>query len=302
MPIRAEGWITRRGAGSSTPPGTSSTRRPAPSSPRRRAIYVAAGAQRKQRAPRALRHPPSSADEPTDGWPHDRSTADADGTPTAARAEPSRATAAARAVAFVAAHRDAAEALGASLAELHQRPGRVREGADRAVCDARRPRVPGRTAARRARASAPSTASAGRSWRLSTRGFRNATKRRPPDDAPLHRRPPLPRAASSRPAGSPSGSSSARSPVDTERTWQLLRRAAREAGDWITVDSLAHPYGKGIARRAVPLGRARAARLQPVALGAPTGRLDDRHDAPRRPRRGAATPGRRPRPAAPRPA
>ena len=35
-------------------------------------------------------------------------------------------------------------------------------------------------------------------------------------------------------------------PDDPERTWQLLRRAAREAGDWITVDSLAHPVGKGI--------------------------------------------------------
>ena len=35
--------------------------------------------------------------------------------------------------------------------------------------------------------------------------------------------------------------------VETERTWQLLRRAAREAGDWITVDSLAHPYAQGIA-------------------------------------------------------
>ena len=35
--------------------------------------------------------------------------------------------------------------------------------------------------------------------------------------------------------------------TETERTWQLLRRAAREAGDWITVDSLAHPYAKGIA-------------------------------------------------------
>ena len=34
---------------------------------------------------------------------------------------------------------------------------------------------------------------------------------------------------------------------DPERTWQLLRRAAREAADWITVDSLAHPYGVGIA-------------------------------------------------------
>jgi 3-methyladenine DNA glycosylase AlkD len=31
-----------------------------------------------------------------------------------------------------------------------------------------------------------------------------------------------------------------------ERTWQLLRRAAADADDWITVDTLAHPYGKGI--------------------------------------------------------
>jgi 3-methyladenine DNA glycosylase AlkD len=34
---------------------------------------------------------------------------------------------------------------------------------------------------------------------------------------------------------------------DPERTWQLLRRGAREAADWITVDDLAHPYGIGIA-------------------------------------------------------
>ena len=34
--------------------------------------------------------------------------------------------------------------------------------------------------------------------------------------------------------------------VDAERTWQLLRRAAREANDWITVDTLAHPVGHGI--------------------------------------------------------
>ena len=33
---------------------------------------------------------------------------------------------------------------------------------------------------------------------------------------------------------------------EPERTWQLLRRAAAEADDWITVDNLAHPYGKGI--------------------------------------------------------
>lgn len=33
---------------------------------------------------------------------------------------------------------------------------------------------------------------------------------------------------------------------EPERTWQLVRRAAREADDWITVDSLAHVVGKGI--------------------------------------------------------
>ena len=35
-------------------------------------------------------------------------------------------------------------------------------------------------------------------------------------------------------------------PGEPERTWQLLRRAAREAGDWITVDTLAQPYAAGI--------------------------------------------------------
>jgi len=33
---------------------------------------------------------------------------------------------------------------------------------------------------------------------------------------------------------------------DPERAWQLLRRAGREAADWITVDSLAHPVGRGV--------------------------------------------------------
>jgi 3-methyladenine DNA glycosylase AlkD len=33
---------------------------------------------------------------------------------------------------------------------------------------------------------------------------------------------------------------------EPERTWQLLRRAAREAEDWATVDALAHPVGRGI--------------------------------------------------------
>jgi 3-methyladenine DNA glycosylase AlkD len=33
---------------------------------------------------------------------------------------------------------------------------------------------------------------------------------------------------------------------DPERTWQLLRRAARDAGDWITVDTLARAFGRGV--------------------------------------------------------
>lgn len=33
---------------------------------------------------------------------------------------------------------------------------------------------------------------------------------------------------------------------EPERSWQLIRRAAADAGDWITVDTLAHPAGRGI--------------------------------------------------------
>jgi 3-methyladenine DNA glycosylase AlkD len=33
---------------------------------------------------------------------------------------------------------------------------------------------------------------------------------------------------------------------EPEQAWQLLRRASKEAADWITVDALAHPVGRGI--------------------------------------------------------
>ncbi len=36
--------------------------------------------------------------------------------------------------------------------------------------------------------------------------------------------------------------------ADPERTWQLMRRAAAGAGEWITVDTLASPYARGILR------------------------------------------------------
>ena len=34
--------------------------------------------------------------------------------------------------------------------------------------------------------------------------------------------------------------------ADTERTWKLMRRAARDAGDWVSVDTLAHAYALGL--------------------------------------------------------
>ena len=36
--------------------------------------------------------------------------------------------------------------------------------------------------------------------------------------------------------------------AEPERSWQLLRRVAASAADWITVDTLAHPVSKGILR------------------------------------------------------
>jgi 3-methyladenine DNA glycosylase AlkD len=36
--------------------------------------------------------------------------------------------------------------------------------------------------------------------------------------------------------------------TDPDRTWDLMRLAAAEAGEWITVDTLAHPYATGILR------------------------------------------------------
>ena len=48
---------------------------------------------------------------------------------------------------------------------------------------------------------------------------------------------------------------------DPERTWQLMRRVARQASDWVSVDSLADVVARGVLAGALPLGGARAARL-----------------------------------------
>jgi len=156
---------------------------------------------------------------------------------------PSEATT--RAVAFVAAHRDPAEALGASLADLSNDPdafattftaGLVRL-ADPEYLAGQRRVAPGIGAIHGVRW--PLLAAVERGFRNATRGDRatpllflaDRLLREPELEAHWFAFGLLERTLG----------------PETERTWQLLRRAARAAGDWITVDSLAHPYGKGVA-------------------------------------------------------
>lgn len=162
---------------------------------------------------------------------------------TAPRPQEARA-ATARATAFVAAHCDAAEALGrrvaGSIDDVDEAAIQLREGlrtlADPEYVEGQRLVAPGigRTLGVR--------------WpliRAVVRGFTAGTRESPA--APLlfvverlYREEPLEVRWF---AFEVLERTLARQP---ERTWQLLRRAAREAGDWITVDSLAHPYGRGI--------------------------------------------------------
>lgn len=150
----------------------------------------------------------------------------------------------ARAVAFVAAHRDEAEGLGRSLADdVHDPEAFARQ------LEAGFARLADPEYQEGEQRIAPGLGPVlGVRWPLNaavSRGFRGATKGQSPTTLlyiadRLFRSEPLEvrwfafgileRLVSDEP----------------ERTWQLLRRAAREAGDWITVDTLAHPYGRGI--------------------------------------------------------
>jgi 3-methyladenine DNA glycosylase AlkD len=163
-----------------------------------------------------------------------------------AAAPPSETTA--RAVALVAARREPAETLGRSLADLiHDSEAfaaALRQGladlADPAYREGQRRVAPGIGAVHGVR------------WPLLAaveRGFRQATKH--DRSTPLlfiadrlFREPELENRWFA------FGLLDRTLAADTERTWQLLRRAAREAADWITVDALAHPYGTGIAQEA----------------------------------------------------
>jgi 3-methyladenine DNA glycosylase AlkD len=149
-----------------------------------------------------------------------------------------------RASAFVADRRPIAEALGRELAEHVNNPetfaAALREGlrglSDPDYLDGQRRIAPGIGALLGVR------------WPLIEavkRGFREATRRDRTGGwlfvaDRLHREPEL------EPRWFAFGLLERLVADDAERTWQLLRRAAREAGDWITVDSLAHPVGKGI--------------------------------------------------------
>lgn len=161
---------------------------------------------------------------------------------------PMASEATARALAFVASHRDRAEELGAALAESINDPDAFAvaltagfgELADPAYRLGQQRVAPGIGAIHGVR---------GPLLAVVQRGFRGATTGERPTpllflaDRLFHERELEARwfafGLLERTIG-----------TETERTWQLLRRAAREANDWITIDSLAHPYANGIAAEA----------------------------------------------------
>jgi 3-methyladenine DNA glycosylase AlkD len=151
----------------------------------------------------------------------------------------------ARAVAFVADRRADAEALGASLADLVNEPDALALGlgrglaglADPGYLDGQRRIAPGIGALHGVRW--PLLAAVQRGFRIATKGVR-ATPLLFVADRLFHE-------AELESRWFAFGLLERTIGDEPERTWQLLRRAAREAGDWITVDSLAHPYGIGIA-------------------------------------------------------
>lgn len=151
----------------------------------------------------------------------------------------------ARAVAHVAEHKAAAEALGTALADLTPDPDAFATALRRGLASLADPEYH----AGQQRVAPGIGPIHGVRWPLLaavSHGFRQAT-RNDPATALLFVADRLFREAELEPRWFAFGLLEQTLATETERTWQLLRRAAREAGDWITVDSLAHPYGKGIA-------------------------------------------------------
>lgn len=150
-----------------------------------------------------------------------------------------------KAVIFVATHRDPAEALGASLAALSNDPDAF---AARFTAGLARLADPDYLAGQERIAPGIGAIHGVRRPLLAAvqRGFRNATRgdRQTPLLFLADR---LFRERELEARWFAFGLLERTLAAETERTWQLLRRAAREADDWITVDSLAHPYSKGVA-------------------------------------------------------
>ena len=149
-----------------------------------------------------------------------------------------------RAVAFVADHKPAAEALGRDLADLTGDPGAFVDALNGGLADLADPEyLEGQ------RRIAPGIgAVVGVRWPLIEavkRGFREAT-RRDRTSTWLVVADRLLREETMEAHWFAFGLLERTILDDPERTWQLVRRAAREASDWITVDSLAHVVGKGI--------------------------------------------------------
>lgn len=165
--------------------------------------------------------------------------------PAATTGEPSRQSAVtARAVALVAERKPAAEALGRQLADLVGDPDAFAATLTAGFRTLADPEYLAGT-----QRIAPGIGRTyGVRWPLTAaveRGFRTATRRERAAGyleiaARLYAEPEL------EPRWFAFGLLDRLLPEDPERAWQLLRRAAREAGDWITVDTLAHPVGRGI--------------------------------------------------------
>ena len=167
--------------------------------------------------------------------------------PTPSRAAPASATTA-RAVAFVAAHRSLAEALGTGLAEHVGDPNGFAAALRVAFVRLADPEY----RAGQHRVAPGLGVVHGVRWPLLTaltRGFRDASRQ---DRAPslLFVADRLFRESELEARWFAFGLLERTLSADAERSWQLLRRGAREAADGITVDRLAHPYAQGIAAEA----------------------------------------------------
>ena len=273
-------------------PGSSWPRRPGSTSPpTRHASAISGSATPTARRTGRRRHGRRST--PTGGR---RPMMTAPEAPPTTEQPTTTSEATAHAVAFVAAHRDAAEALGAALAEFTNDPDGFAAALTAGPGRPRRPGVPGRPTARRPRhrrgPRRPLAVARRRPARVPER-LEGRARHAPP----VHRRPPLPRARARsalvrlRPPRT--------DPRHRDRAHLAADAPSRPRGRRLDHRRFAGPpVRQGHRRGDLPLGRARAARLQPVSLGAPAHRLDHRDDDPRRPQARPRSRGRRPRPAA----